>query len=319
MTKEIRMNSHDTVLNDPSKSREQGASSNYLSSGRRAILDSLERTIERGRSMQIILGEEGVGKSYILNELRERLTDRCMVIYLPVARISLAEILREGLHQLDVKTNGESEAEQSALFQAVLHRIRQSGRTMVLMIDEAQFMGADVINDLMKLWREASNGSRGEVFSIVLAGTDELSYKIRPEAKEETMSLSFVRISPLSRVDTDSYIRSRFGQSTFFQDPAVEAIYSLSGGRPKSISRICAEAIERAHKVDGPVTVKMIREIGHDRFLIVSPDKGLPPPLPVQEPEGKATRKEGRIRSRGMAKVKRGLSYLRSITSTYYI
>ena len=319
MTKKTRMDSHGTATNDPTKSRDSGILTSYLSSGRRAILDSLERTIERGRSIQIIIGDEGVGKSYILHKLRERLSGRCMMIYLPFPRITLAEILREGLHQLDVKTNGESEAEQSALFRAVLHRIRQAGRTMVLMVDEAQFMGSDVLKDLMELWREAFDSHGGEVFSIVLAGTDGLWYKIGPEAETETMSVSFVQIPPLSRVDTDAYIRSRFGQSAVFQDSAVDMIHSLSGGRPKSISRICAEAIERADKADGPVTARMILEIGHDRFLIVSPDKGVPPPLPVQEPEAEAKSKDRRIRSRGVAKVKRGLNYLRSITSTYYI
>jgi len=313
--KETSMEAASMATNDPSEVREPYTSASYITSGRRAILDSLERTIERGRSMQIIIGEEGAGKSYILRKLYERLSDRCMVIYLPYPRISLAQILREGLHQLGVRTRGDSEAEGAAIFRAVLSRIGQSGKTTLLIIDDAQFMGSDVVNDLMDLWEEFSHGIKGEVFSILLAGTDALCSKIRPEARSEVFVDPFVRLLPLAKLDTEAYIRSRFGESALFSDSAVEAVHRLSGGRPKMISRICSEAIGRASQTTGSVSARMIREIGRDRFLIVSPDKAVTPSLEIQEPKVRAKEATDRRRFPGMASVKRGLSYLRSITA----
>ena len=331
-----------TDPNSPPPKKNAASLLSYLPSGRRAILDSLERAIERGRFLQMIIGDEGTGKSYMIQQLRERLARKWEVVHLPYPRISLAEILREGLHQLGVTTRFSLQSDGVALFRAALHRFRQAGKSVILVVDDAQFMGMAGVCELIDLWNEVSGDGEDEAFSILLAGTDALQAKMhqakmRLAVKEKSfrkrpleatplekplptpIQLSLddftTRLLPFTELDTEAYVRGFYGKSAVFLDSAVAQIHLLSGGRPNLIDQICTEAIARASSPVGLVSTRLVSEIGRDRFLLVSPVREEAPRVPLPATDGGQISRPDSP-SRGVTAIKRGLDYIRSFTTT---
>ena len=181
-------------------------------------------------------------------------------------------------------------------------------------------MGMAGVCELVDLWKEVSGNSEDEAFSILLAGTESLQPKIRLAMKENPVEGKPIddittRLLPFTELDTEAYVRGFYGKSAVFLDSAVPQIHLLSGGRPSLIDQICTEAIARASSPVGLVSARLVSEIGRDRFLLVSPVREEPPGVPAPAADRGAVSRPG-PRSRGGTVIKRGLDYIRSITTS---
>jgi general secretion pathway protein A len=162
---------------------------------------------------------------------------------------------------------------------------KSQNKDAILLVDEAQNLSKDVLEQLRLLSNLETNTSK--LLQIILVGQPELrdmldSYELRQ--LRQRMTLSWY-LTPLNRSETREYIRHRVSIATrktddIFSESAYRSIYKYSGGIPRLINILCDRALLTAfglntRKVTGSIARSAIRELnargGDVRHLFTKP------------------------------------------------
>ncbi len=222
---------------------------------------------ERGGFI-LITGEVGTGKTtlarYFLARLPEN-TATAVVLY-PV--LTAAELLRSTLHDLHVPGNGQSLKELVDALHRFLLEARRQGRDVVLLIDEAQDLSPEVIEQIRLISNLETDTEK--LIQIVLMGQSELrDILARRELRQLAQRVTArYHLDPLSRAETEEYVRHRLtvagGAGKVTLTPgALRTLHRLSSGIPRLINLICDRALLAGY-VQGQRTIEaaMVRQAG---------------------------------------------------------
>ncbi len=212
-----------------------------------------------------LTGEVGAGKTTVLRSLLTQLdsdTYRTALIFNP--SLSAIELLRNINHEFGIPCE---EQNNSPLLQTLNHYLLQqnaAGRTVVLVIDEAQNLDPQVLEQI----RLISNleTEKDKLIQIVLVGQPELREKLKKTELRQLSQRITVRyhLCPMDFNDTVDYIEHRLevaaGQSSeIFSPGALKRIFRFSGGLPRLINVACDRALLIAYtKGSREVTARMV-------------------------------------------------------------
>lgn len=212
-----------------------------------------------------LTGEVGTGKTTVLRSLLTQLdsdTYRTALIFNP--SLSAIELLRNINHEYGIPCE---EQNNSPLLQTLNHYLLQqnaAGRTVVLVIDEAQNLDPPVLEQI----RLISNleTEKDKLIQIVLVGQPELREKLKKSELRQLSQRITVRyhLCPMDFQDTVDYIEHRLevaaGQcSEIFSPGALKRIFRFSGGLPRLINVVCDRALLIAYtKGNREVTARMV-------------------------------------------------------------
>ncbi|HDH34976.1 MAG TPA: peptidoglycan-binding protein, partial [Nitrospirae bacterium] len=121
------------------------------------------------------------------------------------------------------------------------------GRKAVLIIDEAQNLTADVLEQLRLLTNLETNQCK--LLQIVLLGQPELKTKLeQPELRQLSQRIiARYHLDSLSKKDVGAYVTHRLSvaglQKQLFPDSTITKLYQLSGGIPRIINVLCDRAL----------------------------------------------------------------------------
>ncbi|PYQ23542.1 MAG: hypothetical protein DMF79_03535, partial [Acidobacteria bacterium] len=218
----------------------------------------------------LITGEVGTGKTtlarYFLGRLPEN-TATAVVLY-PV--LTAAELLRSTLLDLHVPGNGQSLKELVDALHRFLLEARQQGRDVVLLIDEAQDLSPEVIEQIRLISNLETDTEK--LIQIVLMGQSELRELLaRRELRQLAQRVTArYHLDPLSRAETEEYVRHRLtvagGAGKVTLTPgALRTLHRLSSGIPRLINLICDRALLAGY-VQGQRTIEaaMVRQAGSE-------------------------------------------------------
>jgi len=199
-------------------------------------------------------GEVGTGKTTVIRTLLGQLsaeTHRSALIFNPTLSPLglLQEINREfGIHFDSSETRELHQALNNFLLQE-----NSAGRTVVLVIDEAQNLSTDVLEQV----RLISNleTTREKLIQIVLVGQPELKQLLAREELRQLSQRITVRyhLQPMDQGDIHAYIRHRIMVAAAGREPvtfspgAVKQIAAYSGGLPRLINGVCDRALLLAY------------------------------------------------------------------------
>lgn len=224
----------------------------YLSGNHREAFARLLYGIDSHVGFIAMTGEVGTGKTTVLRTLLTQLEPekyRSALIFNPClsGEQLLASVCREfGFEPDECNSFGYLEA----LNQFLLAQ-HAAGRTVILVVDEAQNLTPDVLEQV----RMISNleTERDKLIQIILAGQPELNDVLsRHDLRQLNQRIS-VRccLSPMNMHDTGDYIRHRLKLSGcripgLFTSGAVKRIYRFSRGVPRLINIVCEQALVMA-------------------------------------------------------------------------
>ncbi|HSD27118.1 MAG TPA: AAA family ATPase, partial [Vicinamibacteria bacterium] len=202
---------------------------------------------ERGGFI-LITGEVGTGKTtlarYFLGRL-PRETATAVVLY---PALSAVELLRTILDDLHVTPTGSSLKDHVDALHRFLLAARAEGRNVVLLIDEAQDLSPEVLEQVRLLSNLETDTEK--LIQIVLMGQSELRALLaRPELRQLAQRVTArYHLEPLSRVETAEYVRHRLSVAggdgkVAFTAGALDAVQQLSGGIPRLINSICDRSL----------------------------------------------------------------------------
>jgi general secretion pathway protein A len=202
---------------------------------------------ERGGFI-LITGEVGTGKTtlarYFLGHLPE--TTATAVVLYPV--LTAAELLKSTLEDLHVPASGTSLKDLVDSLHRFLLETRAKGRDVVLLIDEAQDLAPDVIEQIRLISNLETDTEK--LIQIVLMGQSELRDLLaRRELRQLAQRVTArYHLDPLSRVETEEYVRHRLtvaggGGKVAFSPGALLAVHRHSSGIPRLINLICDRSL----------------------------------------------------------------------------
>jgi general secretion pathway protein A len=203
----------------------------------------------------LLTGEIGTGKTTICRSLLNQLPDDVDIAYVINPRVSASEMIEAVCDDLGVEyAEGSSvKALVDKLNQFLLESYAR-GRHAILIIDEAQNLDDDVLEQLRLLTNLET--AEKKLLQLILLGQPELNEKLAQESLRQLAQRVTARfhLEPLSYDEMVAYIQHRLYIAGFrgelFTRPALRHIFSKSGGIPRLINIICDRAMLGAYTND---------------------------------------------------------------------
>jgi general secretion pathway protein A len=221
----------------------------YLSGIHREAFAHLLYGIDSHAGFIALTGEVGTGKTTVLRTLLSQLDPekyRSALIFNPC--LSRGQLLTNICDEFGIHTGKRTSFAHLEALNRYLLEQNSDGRTVVLVIDEAQNLKPEVLEQI----RLISNleTERDKLIQIILAGQPELEdvlsrYDLRQLSQRITVRC---RLTPMDLPDTVDYINHRLRVSGsripgLFSSGAVKRIYRFSKGTPRLINVACEQAL----------------------------------------------------------------------------
>lgn len=221
----------------------------YLSNQHREALTLLRHALEHGGGIALLTGEVGAGKTTVCRRLLDELPGHVDVALIHNPRLTAHELLLTICQELRIveAVDQSPPAELQRLVAERLARSAEAGRITLLIIDEAQSLRSEVLEQMRLLYTTGERGDAG--LRIVLIGQPELKELLaRPEnARFNEVIAMRHHLGPLDRSDVGGYVQHRVevagGKQRIFPRRLMSRLHRMSQGLPRVINLICDRAL----------------------------------------------------------------------------
>jgi general secretion pathway protein A len=216
----------------------------FLSKAHKKAMIYLNYGITDNSGFILLTGEIGTGKTTLLRSMIKNIPQD-----IKLARINNTKVTSEQLISminedfgLDIRGLDKTQL-LSKLTDFLIAQYSQGRRSMII-IDEAQNLSADLLEEIRMLSNLETDKSK--LLQIILVGQPELNITLsRPELEQLRQRITVcTHISPLTREEIDSYIKYRLRvagneEAVTFEDGVTDAIFNFSRGIPRLINILC--------------------------------------------------------------------------------
>ena len=244
----------------------------YLSSAHREALAHLMYGFSHG-GFVMVTGEVGTGKTTLLRNLIKQTPPDLDVAFILNPRLTVRELLATLCDELGIPYNAESTASVKQYVDLItrhLLKTHQSGRSTVMIIDEAQNLSPAVLEQVRLLTNLETDERK--LLRIILIGQPELAEMLdRQDLRQLAQRITArYHLGSLSRQDTYAYIMHRMsragGNPHAFSRSALRRLYALSRGTPRLINVIADRSLlgaytEGRQQVTGRIVNRAAREV----------------------------------------------------------
>jgi general secretion pathway protein A len=263
----------------------------YPSQIHREALTLLEYGLYNQAGFTVITGEIGSGKTTLMRYLLDRLEQDMTVGLISHTHQSLGRIMDWICAAFDVQAPRDDRIAQHQAFVDFLLAEYARGRKTLLIIDEAQNLDRDTLEEIRLL--SNVNSEHDILLQLLLLGQPELREQLRQPGLEQfiqRISASY-HLGRLTPEDSCRYIRHRLriagGRPDIFTPDACHAIFHYSQGIPRLINLICDTALVFAYgagekHIDGRSIDTFVHSDGS--HLLFAIDGEQIEPLPAYRP-----------------------------------
>jgi type II secretory pathway predicted ATPase ExeA len=227
--------------------------------------------IQNRKGFILLTGEVGTGKTTLLNRLLDWLHgQRVATAYIFNSRLDVNQLFDFIMAEFEIPCQSREKSQVlMRLNQWLLDRYRV-GETAVLIVDEAQNLTSDVLEEIRLLTNLET--STEKLLQIVLTGQPELEEKLKlPQLRQLRQRITLrCRTAPLSLEETFGYIAERLriaganGEPVFSKE-SIQTVHTYSRGIPRVVNLLCEHALINAY-VDSvrPVPSQMVEEVARE-------------------------------------------------------
>lgn len=244
----------------------------YMSARHREALAHLLYGIRSDSGFVLLSGEVGTGKTTVCRCLLEQLPEDTEVAFILNPKVTVIEMLSSICDELHIAYSKRDCSVKTLVDAINLHLLGRhaDGRKTVVIIDEAQNLSLDVLEQLRLLTNLETNERK--LMRIILLGQPELETMLaRPELKQVQQRITArYHLLPLHRSEIGAYVSHRLAvagrQKAVFPPSVLARLYDKTGGVPRLINVICDRAMLGAYvksqpKVNGSTLNKAAGEV----------------------------------------------------------
>jgi general secretion pathway protein A len=238
----------------------------YLSEQHREALAHLAYGIGDHGGFVVLTGEVGTGKTTVCRCLLQQVPEHLDIAVIVNPKLDSHELLQTVCEELGVvpaEENPTSKQLLDALNQFLL-ATHARGRNAILIVDEAQNLAPDVLEQLRLLTNLETNERK--LLQLILLGQPELNAILaQPSLRQLAQRITArYHLRPLTREEVGGYIEHRLavagGRGHLFSAAAMAMIYRYSKGIPRLINLLCDRALLGVYAQSGnSVDIAMVR------------------------------------------------------------
>jgi general secretion pathway protein A len=246
----------------------------YMSQRHQEALAHLLYGVNAGGGFVLLTGEVGAGKTTVCRCLLEQIPESCDVAYIFNPKLTVAELLSTICAEFGIACPPGNTSVKVYIdcINAYLLDAHAKGRHTVLIIDEAQNLSADVLEQLRLLTNLETN--QRKLLQIILLGQPELATMLaKPELRQLAQRIiARYHLGPLGKQEIATYVQHRLEvagtQHRLFPAALMGQLYRLSGGIPRIINVLCDRArlgtySQSRERVDAATLKQAAREVFH--------------------------------------------------------
>jgi type II secretory pathway predicted ATPase ExeA len=227
--------------------------------------------IQNRKGFILLTGEVGTGKTTLLNRLLDWLRgQRVATAYIFNSRLEVNHLFDFMMADFDIPCESREKSHiLLALNQWLLERYR-AGETAVLIIDEAQNLTDEVLEEIRLLTNLET--ATEKLLQIVLTGQPELEEKLkRPQLRQVRQRITIsCRTKALTIEETFGYVAERLriagvnGEPVFSKE-AIETVHLYSRGIPRVVNLLCEHSMINAY-VDSlrPIPARLVEDVARE-------------------------------------------------------
>lgn len=251
----------------------------FMSERHREALAHLLYGLGGGGGFVLLTGEIGTGKTTVCRCFLEQIPDNCSVAYIFNPKLTVTELLQSICEEFHVPVPRREHGEPTVKeyldpLNAFLLQAHAQGRNSVLIIDEAQNLSEDVLEQLRLLTNLET--SERKLLQIILIGQPELRDMLARPGLEQLAQRVIARyhLDALSPGETAQYVRHRLevaglSRAVPFEMRALVRVHKLSGGVPRRINLLCDRALLGAYAQSQPaVTPAIVDQAAREVFPV---------------------------------------------------
>lgn len=243
----------------------------YMSERHREALAHLLYGIRSDGGFILITGEVGTGKTTVCRYLLEQIPEDIDTAFILNPKLTAHELLATICDDLRIEYPEDATIKDLVdTLSDFLLSSHNNGRHTVLVIDEAQNLSVDVLEQLRLLTNLETN--QRKLLQVILLGQPELLNMLsQPELRQLSQRITArFHLDALNREEVQGYIEHRLSiagsQHQLITPAAMRRIFKLSGGTPRLINLLCDRAllgawVEGRNKATRRIVNKAAREV----------------------------------------------------------
>jgi len=208
----------------------------------------MESSIWLADGFVVITGEIGSGKTTLIESFLEELPENVVLAHVNQTQLTPVEFLQALLVEFGFEPFRMRKVELMAILKDYMIEQYAAGKTLLLVIDEAQNLSRRVLEELRML--SGIEAQKEKLLRVILAGQPELARQLemqRLEQLRQRVRLQF-HLGALSKRETREYIEHRLEIAgaegrRIVEDEAFDPIFTYSGGVPRLINTLCDTAM----------------------------------------------------------------------------
>jgi general secretion pathway protein A len=246
----------------------------FHSGKHREALNHLLYGIRERKGFVQLTGEVGAGKTTLCRALLEQLDGHFSTALILNPVLNATELMKAIATEFRLDVQGRDRLDTVAAISEFLVKQTEQGRESVLIIDEAQNLTEELLEQVRLLSNIETDDRK--LLQIVLLGQPELRHRLNSPRLRQLRQRITVRyhLAPLTRFEVTQYVQHRLELAgakgvPFFTQPALWRVYFYSRGIPRLVNAVCDKAllagyIEHSDRITHRMVGRAVRELEGD-------------------------------------------------------
>ncbi len=253
----------------------------FASKWHKRAMSYLQYGLSQAEGFIVITGDIGTGKTTIANSLLADIEDDIMAAQIVTPKLSPDELVKMVAAKFEIDITGKTKADILKDLEKFLFELSKQGRRALLLVDEAQNLPLETIEELRMLSNFQQAGK--PLLQSFLLGQEELQPILRAPNMEQFRQriVASCHLAPLTEEETKSYIEYRmhhagWNGTSLFSDEAFASIYKFTRGVPRKINTLMDRILlfgflEELEKLDEEAVNSVIDEVREEMFVPDTP------------------------------------------------
>jgi len=215
----------------------------FASKLHKRAMSYLQYGLSQAEGFIVITGDIGTGKTTIANSLLDNIEADIHAAQIVTPKLSPDEIIKMVASKFGIDTTGKSKTDLLESLQVFLEQLAATGKRALLLVDEAQNLPLETIEELRMLSNFQNSGK--PLLQSFLLGQAELQPILRAPKMEQFRQriVASCHLAPLNLEETSAYIHFRLqhagcDRNDLFSEAALTAIYDFTKGVPRKINTL---------------------------------------------------------------------------------